>query len=87
MINIATIILIYIGAVQVNIGTIQQGDVVALYNYMLQMIIELIKLASLIITINKSIACANRVEQILLIPEGMDISGADSGFSNRNMAP
>jgi ABC-type multidrug transport system, ATPase and permease components len=57
LINIATIVLIYVGAVQVNLGAIQQGDVVALYNYMGQMIIELIKLASLIITINKSIAC------------------------------
>lgn len=71
LINIAAILLIYVGAIQVNFGTIMQGDVVALYNYMLQMIIELIKLASLIITINKSIACANRVEQILLIPSGM----------------
>ena len=71
MVNIATIILIYIGAVQVNMGSIQQGDVVALYNYMAQMIIELVKLASLIITLNKSIACANRVSQIMAIPEGM----------------
>ena len=61
MINIATIILIYVGAVRVNIGALEQGQVVALYNYMAQMIVELIKLASLIITINKSLACADRV--------------------------
>lgn len=61
MINIATIILIYVGAVRVNGGALEQGQVVALYNYMAQMIVELIKLASLIITINKSLACADRV--------------------------
>ncbi len=65
MINIATIVLIYTGAVRVNGGAIGQGSVVALYNYMAQMIVELIKLASLIITINKAIACADRLEKVL----------------------
>lgn len=67
LINLATIVLIYVGAIQVNIGSIDQGDVVALYNYMAQMIVELVKLASLMITLNKAIACANRVEQIFEI--------------------
>jgi len=71
LINLATIVLIQTGAVRVNLGRIQQGDVVALYNYMAQMIVELIKLASLIITINKSIACAERVESVLEIKSGM----------------
>ena len=57
LINLATIYLIREGAVRVNMGGIQQGQVVALYNYMAQMIIELIKLASLIISINKALAC------------------------------
>lgn len=78
LINIATVVLIYIGAVQVNLGAMQQGDVVALYNYMAQMIVELIKLASLIITINKSIACANRVSQILSMPAGMTYPEQDA---------
>lgn len=52
-------------AVQVNIGNIAQGDVVALNNYMLQIIVELIKLASLIITLTKSLACAGRVSAVL----------------------
>lgn len=65
IINIATIILIQQGAIQVNLGTLQQGDVVALYNYMAQIVVELIKLASLIITIDKSIACAERVQSIM----------------------
>lgn len=71
LINIATIILIQQGAVQVNLGNMEQGDVVALYNYMAQIIIELIKLGSLIITINRSIACADRVAGVLDVKPGM----------------
>ncbi len=65
IINIATIILIQQGAIEVNLGNMAQGDVVALYNYMAQIVVELIKLASLIITIDKSIACAQRAQSIL----------------------
>lgn len=67
LINIATIVLIYVGGHQVNSGAMQQGQVVALYNYMAQMIVELIKLASLIITINRSLACGERVGQVLSV--------------------
>ena len=65
LINIATVILIQTAGVQVNLGNMQQGEVVALYNYMAQMIVELIKLASLIITLNKAMACADRVAGVL----------------------
>lgn len=71
LINIATIILIQRAGVQVNLGDMQQGQVVALYNYMAQMIIELIKLASLVITLNKSLACAGRVVKVLEVEPGM----------------
>ena len=71
LINIATIVLIKQGAIRVNIGAIGQGDVVALYNYMAQMIVELIKLASLIITINKGLASADRVSTALSTEPGM----------------
>ena len=67
LINIAATFLIRQGAIQVNLGTMAQGDVVALYNYMAQMIVELLKLSSLIITLNRSIACADRVEHTLEI--------------------
>ena len=67
IINIATIILIRNDAIYVNMGSLAQGDVVALYNYMAQIIVELIKLASLTITINKSLACAKRIENVLEI--------------------
>lgn len=81
MINIATIILIQQGALQVNIGALQQGQVVALYNYMAQMIIELIKLASLIITINRSIACGQRLKHLLALPAGLDYSQAETNVT------
>lgn len=64
MINLATIFLIQKGAVQVNLGSLEQGDVVALYNYMAQMIVELVKLSSLIISLNRAIACGNRVASV-----------------------
>ena len=84
LINIATVILIQKAGVEVNLGGMQQGQVVALYNYMAQMIVELIKLASLIITLNKSAACAGRVADILKVKSTMDYpsattaSGSDS---------
>ena len=71
VVNISIILLIWIGAVRVNSGTLTQGQVVALYNYMLQIIVELIKLASLIITLNKSMACADRVAGILAVKSSM----------------
>lgn len=71
LINIATVILIRTAGVQVNLGNMQQGEIVALYNYMAQMIVELIKLASLIITLNKSMACADRVAGILKVDSTM----------------
>ncbi len=67
IINAAVIFLIRTGAVQVETGIITQGAVVALYNYMSQILVELIKLANLIISVTKSIACANRIQSVLEI--------------------
>lgn len=82
LINIVTIVLIRCGALQVSLGVLQQGDVVALYNYMAQMIVELIKLASLIVTINKAIACAGRVEKVLEVQPGMTFPETDGTAEN-----
>ena len=71
LINIATIILIRSGALRVEMGDLKQGDVVALYNYMAQIIVELVKLASLIITLNKSMACAGRIGEVFAVEPGM----------------
>ncbi|SHJ05460.1 ABC-type multidrug transport system, ATPase and permease component [Butyrivibrio fibrisolvens DSM 3071] len=65
MINVATVILIYTGAVRIDIGILTQGQVIALLNYMSQILIELIKLANLIIQITKAIACGNRIATVL----------------------
>jgi ATP-binding cassette subfamily B multidrug efflux pump len=65
IINFAIIVLLQVGAIQIQEGYMAQGDMVALYNYMAQIIIELIKLASLIVTIDKSIACSQRIEAIM----------------------
>lgn len=65
MINIATVILIYTGAVRIDIGILTQGQVIALLNYMSQILVELIKLANLIIQITKAIACGNRIAVVL----------------------
>ncbi len=65
IVNAAIIALLWTGAVRVNIGILTQGDVVALYNYMNQILVELVKLANLIITITKAVACGNRIQSVL----------------------
>lgn len=74
VINIAIIAIIYIGGVRVNTGGATSGDVVAQYNYMSQILVELVKLANLIISVTKAIACGNRIQSVLDIKPDM-ISG------------
>ncbi len=71
IINVATVVLLYTGAVRVDEGTITQGQVVALVNYMSQILVELVKLANLIITITKAWACANRIQSVFEIKSSM----------------
>lgn len=78
LINIAAIILIDKAAIEVNLGNLQQGETVALYNYMMQIIVELIKLAALIITLNKSVACAGRISEVLDMKPDMEYPEADT---------
>ena len=70
IINGGLMALIYVGALQIEGGILTQGQVVALINYMSQILVELIKLANLIITVTKAIACGNRIESVLEIPAG-----------------
>lgn len=72
IINLAIIWLIHTGAVRVEAGILTQGAVVALYNYMSQILVELIKLANLIINITKSIACGNRIQAVLDIKPDLE---------------
>lgn len=64
MINLATLVLVWVAGKQVNLGIITQGQTVALVNYMSQILVELVKLANLIVTISKSLACANRISAV-----------------------
>ena len=70
LINLAIIALIYVGAIRVDSGAISRGAVVALYIYMSQILVELIKLANLIISVTKAIACGNRIQSVLDIEPG-----------------
>lgn len=67
IVNAAIVALIYTGAVQVNIGNLSQGEVVAIINYMNQILVELVKLANLIVTMTKALACAERVASVFEI--------------------
>lgn len=77
IINLGIIALIYVGAIRVDAGVISQGEVVALYNYMSQILVELIKLVNLIITETKAIACKNRVDAVLTMEEQKKPVGVD----------
>lgn len=83
IINGGLIVLIYTGAVRVEAGILTQGQVVALVNYMSQILVELVKLANLIITVTKAVACGNRVADVFEITAGMgqkaDVSNKTSG--------
>lgn len=85
IINVALVILIWTGAIQVNIGKISQGEVVALVNYMSQILVELVKLANLIITVTKAIACGNRVQSIFemetSLVDGNGSKKEDTGYT------
>ncbi|MBR0228145.1 MAG: ABC transporter ATP-binding protein [Clostridia bacterium] len=80
IINLAILFLIHTGAVRVEAGIITQGAVVALYNYMSQILVELIKLANLIINITKSVACGKRIQGVLDMPAGETVeAGLETG--------
>lgn len=78
IINFALVILLYKGAVRVDTGYITQGDVIALISYMSQILIELVKLANLIVTLTKAAACASRIQGVMEIPEGMETGGMET---------
>ncbi|MBE6772158.1 MAG: ABC transporter ATP-binding protein [Ruminococcaceae bacterium] len=85
IINIGIAVLIYNGAIRVEAGLITQGAVVALYNYMSQILVELVKFASLIISITKSVACAGRISAVLDIPAEIDDGNAKIDDKSENI--
>lgn len=79
IVNGAIVLLVWTGAGQVDKGILTTGDVVALVNYMSQILVELVKLANLIITVNKSIACGNRIQSVFEIATGMEAGAKTEG--------
>lgn len=75
IINLALVVLLYKGAVRVDMGYLTQGDVIALISYMSQILVELVKLANLIVLLTKATACASRIQAVMEIPEGMEADG------------
>ena len=85
VVNGAIIVLIYTGAIQVNVGNLTQGEVVAIINYMSQILVELVKLANLIVTITKALACADRVAAVFDIQSEEELAvvyGGDKQAEN-----
>ena len=90
LVNLAVIVLIHIGALKVDGGILTQGLVVALYNYMTQILVELVKMANLIITMTKAAACAGRVQNVLEIEQNqkngaLDASNLSGAVEFRNV--
>ena len=82
LINAAVLVLIHTGAVEVNSGDLTQGEVIALYNYMSQILVELIKLANLIISISKALASATRIADVLDIKPSENMGTATEGYGS-----
>ena len=78
IVNLSIVYILYTGAINVNAGTLTQGEVVALVNYMSQILVELVKLANLIITVTKAIACGNRISDVLNMAIGMEKCDEDT---------
>lgn len=77
VVNLSIVYILYVGAHRVNAGLLTQGAVIALVNYMSQILVELVKLANLIITVTKAVACGNRVSDVLSTDEGMKIESCE----------
>ena len=79
IINLAIVALLYAGSIEINIGGMASGDVIALVNYMNQILVELVKLANLIVQVSKALACAGRVQAVLDTKPGMEFPAQLTG--------
>ena len=77
-VNLGIIAVVYLSSIEINSGSMTQGDLFALYNYMSQILVELVKLANTIFTITKAVACGKRVQAVLDTPVGMEINASTS---------
>lgn len=78
IVNLGLVLLIHTGALQVDIGTLTQGEVIALINYISQILVELIKMANLIVLITKALSCANRISTVLEVQSSMKDEGTEN---------
>ena len=83
-VNIGIIAIVYFSAAEINAGNMTQGDLFALYNYMSQILVELVKLANTIFTMTKAVACGHRIQAVLDIPTGMSIDESADGSAIDN---
>lgn len=72
VVNLGIIAVVYLSATEINVGNMSQGDLFAMYNYMTQILVELVKLANTIVLMTKAVACAHRLDAVLDIPVGME---------------
>ena len=87
LVNVGIILLLYVGAIRVESGVLSQGEVIALYNLMGQILIELIKLANLIVTVAKAAASASRVESVLKMQSSLQIVPDSEGKNTEQEQP
>ena len=85
IINLGIVLLIYSGAIKVNSGVLNQGEVVALYNYMSQILVELIKFASLVVTITKGFASCSRISSVLEVDNSLEYVNDDTLYDNHSV--
>lgn len=86
IINLGIVYLVYFGGLRVNSGNLSQGDVVALYNYMSQILVELIKFANLIVTISKAFASGDRISSVLDIENTLEKCDDDTLYNNHSVS-
>lgn len=86
MINLALVALLWIGGMRIDAGTLTQGKVIALINYLSQILVELIKLANTIVLSNKALACANRIESIMEVNSSLELAKSLDGKASRESA-
>lgn len=85
IVNLGLVLLIYIGALRVDIGALTQGQVIALINYISQILVELIKLANLIVLVTKALSCANRISSVFEIESSMADEGREGAETDEEI--
>src|SRR5699024_8487818 len=86
LINLAIVALLWTGAIEINVGSMASGDLIALVNYMNQILVELVKLANLIVQISKALASAGRIHAVLETKPGMAFPAAITGQADERRA-